>query len=269
MEAGLALYASLRITAPPIDRCISIRHGDSVTVASAAAHTSSGTPTARPAATAAAALSAMWTPLIGSATSALPHGVRRMKRGRARSSSTRPSTRTSPPWAPNVSTCAAVSEAIARTRSSSALSTAQPDAGRLSTSSALARATPSIPPRRSVWAAATRVTTPTVGRATVQSRAISPSPRIPISSTSASLSSGALRTVAGSPQSLFRLFSLAAVRQRAPSTSRARSFTLVLPTEPVMPTTRSGKRDRPHAPRSRSARVVSATSTAVAPPLAR
>ena len=53
--------------------------------------------------------------------------------------------------------------AIAATRGSSALSTAVPAGGRARTSSALARATPSIPPTRSVCDGATFVTTPMVG----------------------------------------------------------------------------------------------------------
>ena len=103
---------------------------------------------------------------------------------------------------PNVTTVTDVSAAMATTRSSSPLSTAVPSGGNARTSSALARATPSIPPTRSVCDGATLVTTPMVGRATAASRAISPNPRIPISSTSTSVSSGAPSTVTGRPCSL-------------------------------------------------------------------
>ena len=109
-----------------------------------------------------------------------------------------PPTLTSP-VEPNVTTVAPVRPAIAATRGSSALSTAVPDAGSASTSSPLAVATPSIPPTSSVCASPTTVTTPMSGRPTSHSRLIWPNPRIPISSTSTSVSSGALRIVTGRP----------------------------------------------------------------------
>ena len=85
-----------------------------------------------------------------------------------------------------------------------------PADGRASTSSPLARATPSMPPTRSVCAGATDVTTPMSGRPTAHSRVISPKPRMPISSTRTSVSAGAARIVTGRPCSLLKLRSFAA-----------------------------------------------------------
>ena len=69
------------------------------------------------------------------------------------------------------------------------------------------------------------------------SAAISPKPRMPISSTITSVSSGVLRIVVGRPCSLLKLRSFAAVRRLAASAAHARSLVLVLPTDPVMPIT--------------------------------
>ena len=55
---------------------------------------------------------------------------------------------------------------------------------------------------------------------------------------------------------------VAKVVASAPAT---RSFTVVLPTEPVTPTTRSGRRSRAARPIPVRAAAVSATRTAVAP----
>ena len=79
---------------------------------------------------------------------------------------------------------------IASTRSSSAFNTAVPEVGSDATSSALALATPSIPPRRAVCACPTRVTTPIVGEATSHKCVISPNPRIPISTTTVRAAGG-------------------------------------------------------------------------------
>ena len=70
-----------------------------------------------------------------------------------------------------------------------------------------------------------------------QSRAISPKPRMPISSTITSVSSGALTMVVGRPWSLLKLRSFAHVRRLAASAAAAKSLVLVLPTDPVMPMT--------------------------------
>ncbi len=156
-----------------------------------------------------------------------------------------------------------VRAAIARTRASSALSTATPVGGSASTSSPFAWATPSMPPSSAVWAAPTTVTTPTVGRATPHSRAICPRPRMPISSTMTSVSSGLSRMVTGRPCSLLKLRGLAAVRRVLPSAAASRSLVEVLPTDPVTPTTASGRRERAQPPSAISAAAVSSTSITV------
>ena len=160
---------------------------------------------------------------------------------------------------------AEVRAAIARTRASSALRTATPVGSSASTSSPFARSTPSIPPSRSVWAAPTTVTTPTEGRATAHRRAISPAPRMPISSTITSVSSGLSRMVTGRPCSLLKLRGLAAVRKVLASTAASRSLVEVLPTDPVMPTTLSGRSERAQRPSAINAVAVSSTSIMVLP----
>ena len=70
--------------------------------------------------------------------------------------------------------------------------------------------------------------------------------------------------VAGSPSSLLKLFGLAAVRKVRANTAAARSLTVVLPTDPVTPTTRSPRRVRANRARSINAADVFATTTAVA-----
>ena len=91
-----------------------------------------------------------------------------------------------------------------------------------------------------------------------------PAPRAPISTTSASVSPAAFTRVSGTPSSLLKEPMLDDVRQRAPRATASRSLTLVLPTEPVMPTTRPGRRVRAWRPTAPSASTVSSTSTAVA-----
>ncbi len=207
-------------------------------------------------------------PRTSRAISTDPDGDLRTKAGR-RSSSTRTSSATrSAPGAPSaeyVSTFAAVRAAIAATRGSSALRTAVPAAGSASTSSALAAATSSIEPNSSVWAATTAVTTPTVGRATSQRRATWPLPLAPISMTAAFVPLGAFARVSGTPSSLLNERSLAAVGHRVAMAAAHRSFTEVLPTEPVMPTTSEPRRRRASRPMSRSAAEVSATSIRATP----
>ena len=85
------------------------------------------------------------------------------------------------------------------------------------------------------------VTTPMSGRATSHSRVISPNPRIPISNTSTSVSSGALRIVTGRPCSLLKLRSFAVVRRVAAHAAAMRSFVDVLPTLPVTPDDAGGR----------------------------
>ncbi len=208
----------------------------------------------------------MWRPRAARRTSATPHGVARRKAGRSSPSRRALSARTAPP-SPKESTSAEVRAAIAATRGSAALRTAVPSAGRAATSSPLASATASIEPKVSVCTAATRVTTPTAGRATAQREAMWPGPRAPISITAASVPSSAPTSVRGTPSSLLNDPALATVRHRAASAAASRSFTLVLPTEPVTPTTRpatvGASRSRAWAPSAASASSVSGTSTAV------
>jgi hypothetical protein len=188
---------------------------------------------------------------------------RRLRRRRARPSSCTWSMRTSTcSERPNVTTFALVLPAMVATARSSALRIAVPPAGRASTNSPFARATPSSPPTRSVCAAATPVTTPMSGRATAQRRAISPSPRMPNSTTSTSVSSGAATIVTGSPCSLLKLRSLAATRRSAATAAATRSLVLVLPTLPVIPTTVAGRRVRAQLASAMSASPVSATPIA-------
>jgi D-alanine-D-alanine ligase len=72
--------------------------------------------------------------------------------------------------------------------------------------------------------------------------------------------SGALARVSGTPSSLLNDRSLAVVGQRSARAAAHRSFTEVLPTDPVMPTTRGPRRLRASRPMSSSALAVSATS---------
>ena len=75
-------------------------------------------------------------------------------------------------------------------------------------------------------------------------REISPKSDMPISSTAASVSSSMRNTVSGMPISLFRLPCVYIVRNFAFSTAAVISLVVVLPTEPVMPTTGMENSDR-------------------------
>src|SRR5690606_15173323 len=91
------------------------------------------------------------------------------------------------------------------------------------------------------------------GRAVRHRSATWPTPRAPISTTRASLPAGALTSVRGTPSSLLNDPALAHVRHRATRAARTRSFTLVLPTEPVIPTTRPAAGAAPGPPASAGA----------------
>ena len=80
-----------------------------------------------------------------------------------------------------------------------------------------------------------------------------PGPRAPISMTATSASSGALRSVSGTPSSLLNERSLAVDRNRVRRTAESRSLAEVLPTDPVMPTTGPTSRARARRPASSSA----------------
>ena len=245
-----------------------MRIGDSTGRASPATTVSIGTPTASAAAAAARALSTRCTPRAPSVTAARTGGsiapaATRTKLGTSSSSSTTDSARTSPPG-PKVITRAEVRAAIAITNGFAAFSTATPPsaaAGNDSTSSPFPSATASTDPNSLVCAAPTTVTIPTVGRPTAHNEAMWPIPRAPISSTSASVPSGALSTVSGTPISLLNDRWLAWVGRSAARTAASRSFVVVFPTEPVMPTTvPPSSRSRPADPSADSARAVSSTS---------
>ncbi len=200
MDAGFALYESSMINAPPsaVRCCIRISDKTDIDMASAARCRSS--PITPATAMAPTALCAMCSPGTFIFHDALPHGDSTVTAAHARSSKTQLVIRTSAVGStPYVMTRARVVDFIATTRSSSAFKIANPEASSAVTSSLLARATLSISPTRSVCAEATFVTTPMLGRATVHSRAISPKPRMPISSTSTSTSSGAFKMVTGRP----------------------------------------------------------------------
>ena len=78
-------------------------------------------------------------------------------------------------------------------------------------------------------------------------------------------SSGALTSVSGRPSSLLKDRSLAAVRKVEAKQWRNKSLVVVLPTEPVIPTTPPATRLRANTPRFMSAVAVSSTTTAVDP----
>ena len=108
--------------------------------------------------------------------------------------------------------------------------------------SALVAAIASIEPSSSMWTGPTLVITPTSGSAIAQSSAIWPGPRIPISSTSTSVPSGAARLARGRPISVLKFSGLATT---CPGRSaRQMSLTVVLPVDPVIPTTRQPSSSR-------------------------
>ena len=168
----------------------------------------------------------------------------------------------SPPR-PKVSTEAGVCDAMASTRASSAFRTATPSRGRASTNSRLATMIWSRPPMCSTWTGATASSTPTVGRAMEHSTSMWPWPRAPISTTDTSVSAAAFASVSGTPNSLLNEPSDAAVTNCSARTEASRSLALVLPTDPVIPTTRSGSRRRATPARRMRARATSGTTTEV------
>ena len=89
-----------------------------------------------------------------------------------------------------------------------------------------------------------------------------PTPRAPISATSTRVCGSRRSAVIGSPTSVLNDPSGASVRPYAGSTWASRSFVLVLPDEPVTPTTTtSGSRSRTARARRPSAATVSSTTT--------
>jgi len=98
-------------------------------------------------------------------------------------------------------------------------------------------ATPSSDLKNSRCAEPTQVTTPTSGAAMSHSAAISPGWLEPISSTRNSASSGQLSIVSGRPMWLLKLPSVAYVRPTVERNALRSSLVVVLPAEPVTPTT--------------------------------
>ena len=150
---------------------------------------------------------------------------------------------------------------MAATRGSSAFRTASPSAGSAAGSSAFALAIRSMLPARSRWVGCTASTTPTSGRAISASRAISPTVYMLISRTAASCVASSRSRVIGSPVSELRFPSFRSVASSRERTSAVISLAIVLPVEPVMPTTRTAWRDRHQAARSWRARSASGTTT--------
>src|SRR5699024_3350251 len=142
IESGLALYESLMTVAPSVVARTSIRRADAALAAPRAVATAPmSIPQASPTAAAARALPTWCSPWTRSATSARPCGAIIRNRALAWSSRLTPSARMSAgPPTPTEAMCALVRSAIARTRSSSWLSTATPPSaadGSASTSSPL------------------------------------------------------------------------------------------------------------------------------------
>ena len=90
---------------------------------------------------------------------------------------------------------------------------------------------------------------------------MSPGLPAPISSTAYSASSGSASSDSGRPISLLRLPALTCVRPCSARIDASSVFTVVLPLEPVMPTTRARRCARTALARSPSAASVSATTT--------
>ncbi len=87
------------------------------------------------------------------------------------------------------------------------------------------------------WATPTLRTTPTCGVTMSARNRMCPTPRAPISTTRKSVVSSARSTVSGTPISVLKEPMGATVSPEVSSSWASRSFVLVLPCEPVMPTT--------------------------------
>ena len=107
---------------------------------------------------------------------------------------------------------------------------------------------------------------PTSGRATSQSSAICPRPRMPISTTATSVSGSSLQRVSGSPTSLFWLPSAATVRACGRQSPARMSLVEVFAVEPVTATTFALLRERTsRAIPARAVKASSGRSAAAAP----
>ena len=126
---------------------------------------------------------------------------------------------------------------------------------------AFSAAMPSSEPNASICAGATVVIIATCGRAMRDSGAISPGWFMPSSTMAKSVSAGIRASVSGTPQWLFRLASAAWTRPSGASAAAAMSLVEVLPTEPVIASTRARVRARAARPNASSAGTTSATSS--------
>ena len=136
---------------------------------------------------------------------------------------------------------------------------AAPFASTARSRSSFSVSTPERSSRRSTWVSETVVTTPTVGRATRASSAISPGSLVPISRTSEVARSGIDRMVSGVPMRLLLFADVPCAHGVDASAPSVRSFTVVLPDDPVMPTTGIRACSRRCSARSPSAVSVSVT----------
>ena len=128
------------------------------------------------------------------------------------------------------------------------------------TISPLARAMFSRLPKRPMWLVPTLVIAATRGRAAAARRSISWGWFMPISTTRTCASSGASSRVMGTPMRLLKLPAVAWVRQVVPSEAASMSLVVVLPTEPVTPTTHQSWRSR-HQPARRSMNSVASSAS--------
>ncbi len=129
-------------------------------------------------------------------------------------------------------------------------------AGSSSSSSAFARAMFSSVPSSSRCTGAIAVITPRSGRAISASERICPAPRIAISVTTTSVSGSIRHSVSGRPISLLKPSSAATVRRCGRRSAARMSFVDVLPTEPVIATTRASLRARTARPSAAMRRVL-------------
>ena len=132
-----------------------------------------------------------------------------------------------------------------------------PPAGSASTSSLLARTTPSSVPTFSRWTGPMVTTTPISGRVSSASSAICPNPRIASSVMQICVSGSSRQSVRGTPISLLKLRSAATVGRCGIAMEARMSLVVVLPYDPVMATTRACERARTARP---SAAIAANTS---------
>ena len=150
-------------------------------------------------------------------------------------------------------------------RGASAGTTAMPPGGSAAIASAFASATRSTVPTSSRCSGPIEVTSTRCGRATAQSSAIWPSPRMPISVTRISVSGSSRQTVSGRPISLFWLASAQIVGTAALQSAPRMSFVDVFPVEPTTATTRASLLERTREASAASAASWSSGTSVAAP----